>query len=250
CFHTQIFKVLQPLMEPTMRNMHHAPHRVEGFRQILHRYPWSEITEPALKPWVRNSCRARAEHSRSCVFPVSSSRGSVEDWRGRRFKKESRLHAPPYSFISGARQTRAGPTAAVLAAHRARYEGDQRFFVLPDLLSEEARRVAAVCQNRRTTDNSNTSAVEVGSARRQISEAMATPSSGTPQSGRKRPAAAVAAAHATSSATPGRGGGGSTSTRAAALMASPRGSSLLTPEPAQKRRGASRGGGDGAGVVA
>ncbi|CAN0402177.1 unnamed protein product, partial [Ectocarpus sp. 8 AP-2014] len=73
---------------------------------------------------------------------VSSSRGSVEDWRGRRFKQESRLHAPPYSFISGARQTRAGPTAAVLAAHRARYEGDQRFFVLPDLLSEEARRVA------------------------------------------------------------------------------------------------------------
>lgn len=74
---------------------------------------------------------------------------------------------------------------------------------------------------------------------------MAAPSSGTPQSGRKRQAVAPAPVSTTaaSSATPGRGGnrnGASNGSSRAASMASPRGSSLLTPEPAQKRRGVSR----------
>eukprot|EP00752_Nemacystus_decipiens_P010480 g9337.t1 len=83
---------------------------------------------------------------------------------------------------------------------------------------------------------------------------MATSLSGTPQSGRKRPAAAAAntaftAATVASGTTPGRGINGNGS-RAAASMASPRGSgsSLLTPEPAHKRRGVSRGGATGRSV--
>ncbi|CAN0299059.1 unnamed protein product, partial [Ectocarpus sp. 13 AM-2016] len=119
-----------------------APHWVEGFAKWFIGAPAQKSRNP---PWnlVRNSCWADQ------VVCASSSRGSVEDWGGRRFKKETRLHAPPYSFYF--RQTRAGPTAAGLAGHCARYEREERCFVLHlTFLWEEARRVAAVCQNRRT----------------------------------------------------------------------------------------------------
>lgn len=79
-------------------------------------------------------------------------RFSTRRWRQDRRARQQNNYT--YFFLQGRGKRGQGSTAAVLAAHRARYEGDQRCFVLPGLLWEEARRVAvkrSVCQNR-TTD--------------------------------------------------------------------------------------------------